>query len=127
MKFATENDHPVYIGEKGWGLPLVEAAGYIPADIQIEQMIDAGVRLNYARAEQFDYASAEDDDGLFVDPTRRPDFDLSDASALADLASARLMEQERRWKEKVAEAQKKDAEEYAAYKASLKVKENGTT
>jgi len=69
-------------GEFNSGETIVERAGYMPPKIQIEAMINAGRRLNEARAEQFDFPDGKIDDN-FVDPTRDPNFDLADATRLS--------------------------------------------
>lgn len=67
----------------GGGEILVETAGYIPAEKQIIDMINAGIRLGTYR-EQFDYNSIEEIDinNVEVDPTREADFDQGDAILL---------------------------------------------
>ena len=60
-----------------------EQAGYIPPQIQIENMILAGERLNQSRKEMYDFSSADEIDEDAYDPTRRGNFDLADASQLA--------------------------------------------
>lgn len=66
----------------GGGEILVETAGYIPAEKQIIDMINAGIRLGTYR-EQFDYNDDYIDvDNVEVDPTRDPDFDQGDAIIL---------------------------------------------
>jgi hypothetical protein len=128
MKFATEFDHPIFPGEKGGGgVSMVEMAGYIPADVQITDMINAGARLSYARAQQYDFADGEEDDGSFIDPTRRPDFDLADASSLQDLAEARLEEQAKQYKKTQDEEAKKQKEEYEKYLEAVKAAKDGNS
>ena len=68
-------------GEVNSGIPIVETAGYIPAKIQIENMILAGQRLSDYRREMYDFGYDEPDDETFDDPTRHPNFDMADASA----------------------------------------------
>ena len=60
-----------------------EQAGYIPPQIQIENMILAGERLNQSRKEQYDFASADEIDEDAYDPTRSGNFDLADATQMA--------------------------------------------
>lgn len=65
------------------GKKLVETAGYIPAQIRIENLINAGMRLADFRSDQFDFP-----DGRFPedyeDVTRKPSFDMADASQIAN-------------------------------------------
>ena len=60
-----------------------ESAGYIPPKKIIEQMIMAGLRLKSFREDQFDLQGGQDDDEVEPDPTRRPGFDMADASQIA--------------------------------------------
>jgi len=92
------------------GEQVTEQAGYIPAQVQIEEMIYAGERLAAARKERFDFPSDSEVPDDFVDPTRSPGFDLADASALGTAAELRM-------KASAAQA-KKAAEEAAAAKAA---------
>lgn len=56
------------------GEEIVEKEGYIPADIQIKNMIDAGVRLGEYRREAYDYGADDEvpadaiDTRSFTDP-----------------------------------------------------------
>ena len=60
-----------------------EQAGYIPPQVQIENMMLAGQRLDQSRKAMFDFASEEEIDEDAFDPTRRGNFDLADASQMA--------------------------------------------
>lgn len=75
-RFYTAWDRPEKVLEKGGGPSLTEAAGYIPAEVQIRQLMEAGERLDRARAEAYQYGPGEADDG---DPAIPPGYDLSDA------------------------------------------------
>ena len=66
-------------GEVNSGELMVEKAGYIPAKIRIEQIIDAGKRLIEFRKEQFDYNNGEEDLSPDI-RTRSKSYDMSDAS-----------------------------------------------
>lgn len=67
-----------------------EQAGYIPPQIQIENMILAGHRLAESRMSQYDFASEDDIDEMAIDPTRSGNFDLADATQMAMDAAARI-------------------------------------
>lgn len=73
---------------------LTESAGYISAKQRIENLIFAGQRLIQARAEQYDLSGEytdEDEDNIRIDPTRRKDFDLADATThLHELEAKKL-------------------------------------
>ena len=51
MLFQTRYNRQERPGEINSGENLVERAGYIPAKIQIENLINAGIRLKEHRAE----------------------------------------------------------------------------
>ena len=67
-----------------------EQAGYIPPQIQIENMILAGQRLDQSRKALYDFASEDEIDEDAIDPTRSGNFDLADASQQAYDAYQRL-------------------------------------
>ena len=60
-----------------------EQAGYIPPQVQIENMMLAGQRLDQSRKALYDFPSEDEIDEDAYDPTRRGNFDLADASQLA--------------------------------------------
>ena len=45
MQFETKYERKPYLGEKNSGVLLTEQAGYVPADVKILNMIEAGERL----------------------------------------------------------------------------------
>jgi hypothetical protein len=120
-KHYTEVDRPDFEGEKNSGQQITETAGYIPANVQIEDMMLAGQRLALSRMERFD-GTNKDDLSEFNDPTRRPGFDLADAHALGMQADKNLLEQEVKIKAEKAEQAKKDEEENARLIAFAKAK-----
>lgn len=116
MKFYDQfMNKPPSDEETNSGESLVEAAGYIPAEIQIMEMIQAGERLGEYRKEKYDYGSIEEDDGA-IDPTRRLDYDLADASR--DLANS-----ERNLK--ISEENAKKAADEKVKEVKEKEKDNG--
>lgn len=61
-----------------------EQAGYVPPQIQIENMLLAGHRLAEARRDMhYDFACADEIDEDAYDPTRQGNFDLADATRMA--------------------------------------------
>ena len=77
--------------EKPSGISKVEVAGYIPAKTKIESLIQAGARLIQSRKEQYDYPPGTDVTGDEpMDPTRRPGFDMVDASIMEKALEARI-------------------------------------
>ena len=60
-----------------------EQAGYIPPQVQIENMILAGQRLDQSRRALYDFASPDEIDEDAYDPTRSGNFDLADATQMA--------------------------------------------
>ena len=80
---------------------LLEEDGYLPLEHQLLRLQAAGQRLRQFRVEAFDFANGEVEDG-YEDPTRRPNFDMADASEiLADI--------ERRYNLRMAERAQDDA------------------
>ena len=73
-----------------------EQAGYIPPQVQIENMMLAGQRLDQSRKAMFDFASEEEIDEDAFDPTRRGNFDLADASQMAMETEMSLRDQARK-------------------------------
>lgn len=71
---------------------ITESAGYITAQQRIENIINAGHRLEMYRKEQFDFPNGKIDES-FNDPTRSPNFDMADASTLALETDSRLSAQ----------------------------------
>lgn len=105
MKFATHYDRPPTVYEKGGGPKITETAGYVPPRIQIEQMILAGQRLALSREEMFDQIwdpAMNDDQEPEADPTRRPNYDMVDASAAALALKSKMIKAEREARRKAA-------------------------
>lgn len=61
----------------------VQIAGYRSNADQITALIDAGMRLQQAREDMYDYADDASIDDSVTDPTRSNDFDLADAAQIA--------------------------------------------
>jgi len=80
MKIISRENYKRSQGQPGGGEMITEQAGYLPPQVQIEQMMEAGRRLADYRKEQFD--ALYDVDDVELDPTRSPGFDMADASAL---------------------------------------------
>jgi len=93
MKFDTKYERKPDGGEDISDKSKTETSGYIPAQVQIERLIQSGENLRNYRKEQYDFASdAPDDDGVYV-PSRVPSFDMADASQLALEVEQRLADQ----------------------------------
>lgn len=91
VEIMTNYKRPESRKEVGGGPRIVEASGYIPTKIQVENMLIAGQRLNEYRREQYDYSEGDSvPDDVRPDPTRNPEFDLADATRLGREAKARL-------------------------------------
>lgn len=80
MNFKTNYTRIPTDGESNNGEILVETAGYITTQKRIENIINAGMRLQQARKEQFDFPAGTEVDESFIDPTRKPGYDMADAS-----------------------------------------------
>jgi hypothetical protein len=81
MEFQTPYNRFPSPPEINGGRMITETAGYVPAKVQIENLINAGLRLAEYRKEQYDFGADEPDDDSFADPTRAPNYDLADATA----------------------------------------------
>ena len=64
------------------GEQITETAGYIPADIQIQDMIAAGMRLGEYRREMYDFGADEEVPDDYVDLTRSPGVDVVDVEKI---------------------------------------------
>ena len=80
IEFYTKYKRPEANPEKMDPHSKTEKAGYIPAKIQIENMIMAGQRLGDYRREMYDFGAEDKVDEDFMDPTRNPNYDMADAS-----------------------------------------------
>lgn len=80
MKFFNQWVRPPKKPEKMDPLTITESRGYIPPHVQVENLLQAGRRLVEFRKEQYDFPPGEKPDESFEDPTRRPGYDLADAS-----------------------------------------------
>lgn len=83
------------VPESGGGVLITEQAGYVPADVLIKNMILSGQRLKEFRDSEFDvsFDSVHDDESdLLFNPSRRLDFDLSDASRIQNELNAKFFE-----------------------------------
>lgn len=100
MQFDTKYERKPYKGEVNSGEIITEQAGYEPAHVKIMNMIEAGERLHDFRTgyEFEDEKSVPDD---YFDPTRDPNFDLADATAMSAETLQRMY---------LAQKQKEDAE-----------------
>lgn len=83
MDFVTPYNYSppapeMFEGERGE--KLVETEGYVSAQVQIENMIYAGQRLESSRR-GYDFDSDEIDEDYY-DPTRAQNFDMADATQL---------------------------------------------
>lgn len=77
------NCPPVAGEEPGGGKRITETAGYVPAEIQITEMLLAGARLGEYRREMYDFGADEEvPEDYEGDPTRAPGFDAADGSRI---------------------------------------------
>lgn len=90
-KFYTAYERPDPQLEPGGGESIVETAGYVPAEVQIMDMMAAGRRLGEYRRERYDFGAGEKVPEDYYDPTRSPAFDLADASALHASSAAAIL------------------------------------
>lgn len=79
MKFATQYERISDKPEKRESPIIVERAGYMPADVTIQRILQAGKRLAQTKKEMYDY-TLDNPQFDFFDPTRSKRYDLADAS-----------------------------------------------
>jgi len=94
--FSSIYDRRKSVGETGFTPSKTERQGYVPPKVQIESMIRAGKRLNDLRKERYDGVISEEFDDIPLDPTRRRDFDLAEASMLDRHLKAEFKESKRK-------------------------------
>jgi len=94
VEFNSFIEHELPVGEVNDGKSKVETAGYIPAEVRIGQMIDAGMRLRQSRAEMFDVPPGMDVDidDVAIDPTRIGNFDMADADRLLSMVKPKVVD-----------------------------------
>lgn len=92
MRFNTAYDRVRQPAEQNSGITLVERAGYISAQVRIENLMLAGQRLVQARKEMYDFPDGKIDFD-FNDPTRRKNYDLADGFQDGLKVEARLKAQ----------------------------------
>ena len=86
---------------------LLDIASYVPAKVQLKNLIESGERLKLAREEMYHFPREEDVDEDFEDPTMTPGFDMSDASQmLSDLEEKKKKDEKIR--RKALQSKKKD-------------------
>lgn len=106
---AFDKSRPIHM-EPGGGPVLVDAdQAYETTEHLINRMIQAGERLEEARARGFDFADGIDPGPSEGELLRSPGVDLADVSALAARVSARVAEGEAAAKRAAEEAAKKAA------------------
>lgn len=91
MEFRTKYNCPPLQEEPGGGKRITETAGYVPADIQIMEMLVAGRRLAEIRKDRFDFATEEEVPDDYLDESRRPGLDLAEGSILDQRLRERLL------------------------------------
>lgn len=119
VEIFTKHKRPSHVTEKVYGKKIVETAGYISPKKQIENLIMAGERLEAYRSGMYDFPEGKIDE-YFDDPTRDPDFDISDASALDRSVYNRLRDQELANRAKADEEAKLEKEKIEAERLELK-------
>ena len=83
---------PKDVKEINSGEQITETAGYIPADVQIQDMIAAGMRLGEYRREMYDFDDNEEVPEDFMDPTRIPGVDVVDVERAGIAVNAKIAE-----------------------------------
>lgn len=111
MKFQTPFYRDVETREFPHGKSAVERNGYRSAKQQIEALIFAGKRLEQYRAHAYEFGADDKVPDDYIDPTRRPNFDLSDATAMQRAAIHGMNVARRMNAEAKAEAEKEASED----------------
>ena len=83
---------PKDVKEINSGEQITETAGYIPADVQIQDMIAAGMRLGEYRREMYDFDANEEIPEDFMDITRIPGVDVVDVERAGIAVNAKIAE-----------------------------------
>lgn len=104
---------PKDVKEINSGEQITETAGYIPADVQIQDMIAAGMRLGEYRREMYDFDANEEVPEEYFDPTRSPGVDVVDVERAGLAINAKIAEAQ--------ELLKKAEEEKAVVETDRKV------
>jgi len=82
MKFNTRENRIKTPPEINGGPTLVESAGYQTRTQKVTSYMQAGARLTAVRSEMYDYYDDENIEDMVVDPTRRKNFDIAEASQM---------------------------------------------
>ena len=83
---------PKDVKEINSGEQITECSGYIPADVQIQDMIAAGMRLGEYRREMYDFAADEEVPEDYMDVTRSPGVDVVDVERAGIAVNAKIAE-----------------------------------
>lgn len=105
VKFYTQYTRPEKKDflEPGGGEVIVERGGYVTTKERVESMLAAGQRLMDYRNMKYDVPPGSDFEGdIDVDPTRRLDYDVADATQDLISTESRLDEQKKTRKKEVA-------------------------
>lgn len=99
-------DPPPCPGEENSGELVVEREGYIPAHVEINELLAAGERLQQVRGEYEFKAEDEVPEG-YIDPYRTPNIDYVDIDRLVGTLAHNMkkeMDEKRKLEEEKAEA-----------------------
>lgn len=88
----TKYKRPKADPEVNSGEQITEMAGYIPADVQIEDMLAAGMRLGEYRREMYDFSADEEVPDDYMDVTRTPGIDVVDVENAGVSINAKIAE-----------------------------------
>lgn len=118
MEFRTQFvNTPVSKGEPGGGELIVDSSGYVTAEQQIFSMIDAGIRLDQARREMYDFESVDGDseenldlDSVDYDRLRVSGIDIAEVSQMQLAIKARLKKEKEYVDKLAAEAKRNQVE-----------------
>nr|WAE43900.1 MAG: hypothetical protein [Microviridae sp.] len=112
-KIYTQFDRPPIEMEKNDEPSMTETAGYITPQQMVENLINAGQRLDAYRMEQYDFQDYDENgylkiDNEFHDPTRSKNFDDADATQIALNLNAKLAVDKKAVDAKIREKKEKE-------------------
>lgn len=93
-KFGTQYLLPFQEQSEKPSSKTMTEMSYVPADIQVKEMLDAGARLDAYRKQRFGSELVEEGQDPEVDPTSEPGVDLVDIGKAAEAVNMRLEEQD---------------------------------
>lgn len=121
MDIRSKYNRPERVPEKNDQVTMTETAGYIPAQLQIKRLVDAGKQHLLNKSQAYDYPEGAPDDG-YLAPDRRRNYDIADAHQELMATKANFKSRKKR---ESAEIEAKKIEEAEAEKPLMPDPDNG--